>query len=125
MKIQLQNGWTKESLKARITERVPADGQCVDSHGDCAYFDPLTSKSCAIGSLMPPEEANLLGVMSVECLLDDETLGRTLRETGPFTSSIDYWSFQGVHDDMRKEGPPGFMHRRLHEWIDDNCEDPK
>ena len=124
MKIQLQNGWTKESLKARITERVPADGRCAEGD-DCIYFDPATGKSCAIGSLILPEEASALGMVSVECLLGNEVLGYTLRKTGPFPRSLDYQRFQVAHDDAPLEGPPGYMHDVLHKWIDERCEDPK
>ena len=128
MKITLQNGWTRESLKARIVERVPECSRCVDGTGFCIYYNPSTEKSCAVGSLMPLEDAaKSVSVEDGACgLIENTPQGERLWEAGPFRTKDQYMDFQSVHDGygVYPKRPSSSLHDHLCGWIDTHCEDP-
>ena len=136
--IELQNGWTKKKLKARIRERVPKDGKCsltTSVASTCVYYNEDTGKSCAIGALLPKKMAGAAVNTEVTEFWDmdydtkervpstDE--GKYLSTHGPFPDVDDYISFQELHDNWVCAEPFETMHESLCHFVDKYCVDPK
>lgn len=115
---KLQNGWTKESMKARIIERVPRDYKCM-SGAECCYLDH-NGKTCAVGAFIPDKHEGQDFEGQADLLLDnfpDLIASMPLEEEG-------LMNFQNIHDnynDISSNRRP--LHDVLCDWIDNNVKE--
>lgn len=130
---KLINGYTKESLKAKILKNNTgstalykqlaesdneycAEGDVLNEY--CVYFNPVDGNRCAVGCCIPDDfiEENAEELHEEVCIKELLSRFPELEESMPMSiKGLDV--FQRVHD---RHKAPGSLHDKLCDWIDNN-----
>lgn len=97
-KHKLINGWTKETVKARIRERVPQEGCASDN--TCLYRN-AKGKSCAAGAFIPDAlYKTSMERQPIQSVIRDNKLDVSLFPFNEHSMS----RFQDIHDNTVSNG---------------------
>ncbi len=123
MKYQTINGWTKEAMKARLREKVPAHGAIVEQQlsAKCVYRTK-EGKACFAGAFIPDEIYRpIMEGTAVQSLIEGPYgLGKVMPlETGGIVA------LQHIHDQnaLRLSENKIDVVEKGCEWIEKNVED--